>query len=101
MDYSTEILKWRGLEIEVRHNPDWCGVYTAIYGYALAHIEVRSLNGRPLPISKTGYQSKFDRADNVAAEGGAALYVRAWIDHAAQSQRNPASDPDPRQLSFF
>ncbi len=94
------VIKWRGREIEVLFNPDWCPVYREVYGYALGHLEIRSVNGAPLPISNTGYQSKFDRADNIAAEGGPAGYVLAWLEHAAQTLK-PAPEPDPRQLNLF
>jgi len=101
MDYSREIVKWRGLEIEVLHNPDWSPVYREVFGYALAHLQIRSLNGKPIPISKTVYQSKFERAENIAAEGGAAAYVVAWLDHAALAQCGSAGQADTRQLSLF
>ena len=95
-----EIIKWRGREIEVLFDPDWCIVFREVYGHALAHLEIRSLDGRPLPISKTGYQSKFDRTDNVEAESGAAGYVLAWLDHAAQANGR-SEQIDPRQLTLL
>jgi hypothetical protein len=100
MEQFRVIIKWRGREIEVIFNPDWCSVYREVYGYALGHLEIRSVNGAPLPISKTGYQSKFERTDNVDAEGGAAGYVLAWLDHAAQACKH-APEPDPNQLCLF
>ena len=100
MEQLREIIKWRGREIDVLFNPDWSSVYREVYGYAIGHLEIRSLNGRSLPISATGYQSKFDRADNIAAEGGPAAYVLAWLDHAALTVAI-SEHADPRQLSLF
>jgi hypothetical protein len=100
MDYSREIVKWRGLEIEVLHNADWSPIYREVYGYALAHLQICSLNRKPIPISETGYQSKFERAENIAAEGGAAAYVVA-LDHAELAQCGNTGQVDTRQLSLF
>lgn len=94
IEYTVETMQWRGLKVEVRYCRDWTPIYREIYGYALAHLEVRC--ARALPITKTGYLSKFERAENIDAEGGPVAYVRAWLDHAA-----PQPQEDPRQFSLF
>lgn len=101
MDQSREIIKWQGLDIEVRYNPDYAKVYCAIFGYSLAHLEIESVNREKLPITETGYRSHFERADNVAAEGGAAAYVLAWLDHAAKSPEWRELQELERQYALF
>ena len=100
MNYTTDIITWRGLDIEVRYNTDWSQVYREMYVHAIGHLEIRCLSGRALPISETGYKSQFDSAENIAAKGGAAAYVLAWLDQAANSQCG-AQTIDTRQLALF
>jgi hypothetical protein len=103
MEQSKETIKWRGREIEVRFNPDWPDVYQAVYGYALCHLEIRSLDGTPLPISDTLYRSRFDRTNNVEAAGGPAAFVLDWLEivanrYAKLQQPIPGSCPRRDQL---
>ena len=92
---------WRNLEVEVLFESDWSPVYREVYGYALGHLQIRCLNGKPLPFSDTGYQSHFERADSVQAFGGPPDYVRQWLEHAAQERTRQSQQPDPRQLALF
>ncbi|MFZ6769792.1 hypothetical protein ACO0LM_22290 [Undibacterium sp. Di26W] len=92
--YITESMQWCGISIEVRYCAEWTRTYRKIYGYALAHLEIRS--ARALPITATGYLSKFERTDNVEIEGGPVAYIRAWLDHAV-----PKPETYIRQLSLF
>jgi hypothetical protein len=98
---ERDLIKWRGLEIEVLFEPDWTPVYREIYGYAIGHLQIRCLNGKPLPFSKTGYKSHFERTDNVRAAGGPTDYVHEWLEHAAQENQRQDKEPDPRQLSLL
>lgn len=98
---QRDVIKWRNLEIEVLFDPDYTPVFREIYGHALGHLQIRCLNGKPMPISETGYKSHFDRTYNIEAEGGAAAYVRAWLDHAAQENGRGGPEADPRQLALF
>lgn len=58
-----------------------------IYGYRLAHLEIEAVEPAksPLPMTETGYRSHFGSADDVDAEGGPVAFVRASLEHAAQS----------------
>lgn len=90
---------WQGLRIEVLFFPDWSPAYRAVYGYALARLEIEA--DGPLPITETGFMGRFDRADNIDAEGGPVAYVRAWLDHAASSPEWLERQAAARQLSMF
>ena len=52
--YQSHILEWAGLSIEVRYSPDLLESYAVTYSYPLAHIEIRSANREPLPVTDTG-----------------------------------------------
>jgi hypothetical protein len=99
--YQLHILEWAGLLIEVRYSPDWLESYCVTYGYPLAHLEIKTVNREPLPVTETGYRSHFDRADNIEAEGGPVAYVLAWLDHAAQSQEWKQAVQKRQQLTLF
>jgi len=101
MDTTREFFLWQGLAIEVLFTPIYSESYHRIYGYALAHLQI-SVEGRaPLPISETGYRSRFERADNIDVTGGAATYARAWLDRAARSPAWIGAQERARQLSLF
>ena len=46
--YATHHFRWAGLVIEVRYCPDCSTCYREVYGYPLAHLEVRS-SATPCP----------------------------------------------------
>jgi hypothetical protein len=100
LEYNTETMQWRGLPVEVRYCPDWTTIYRDIYGYALGHLEIQCPR-RPLPITETGYLSRFERAENIDAEGGPLAYVRAWLDQAAGKPEWKAREVAAQQLSLF
>lgn len=92
---------WQGLAIEALYTPSYSEAYRSAYGYAIAHLQISTIGHEPLPISETGYLSHFERADNIAAAGGTAAYVRAWLEHAAQSSAWLTVQEEARQLSLF
>jgi hypothetical protein len=101
--YQIHRLQWDGITIEVRYDPDWSPSYRDVYGYPLAHLEIEAVKPAksPLPMTETGYRSHFGSADDVAAEGGPVAFVRAWLEHAAQSPAWKAAQEARRQLTLF
>lgn len=95
--------QWQGLGVEVLYCPNWFPFYEEIYGYPLAHLEIKTIQpeGAPLPITETGYLSHFMRADAIDAEGGPLAYARTWLDHAAQSPAWKEQQAGQRQYSLF
>jgi len=69
-------IAWRGVEIEITFTPDAFGM--------VDHIELRTANKEPLPVTETGYRSHFMSRGAVAHHGGAVAFVTAWLDHEAE-----------------
>ncbi len=73
---SQYIISWRGVEIEITFTPEKFGM--------VDHIELRTENKAPLPVTETGYRSHFMDKGAVAHHGGAVAFVTAWLDHEAE-----------------
>lgn len=65
------------------------------------HIELHVDEGFILPVTKTGYRSHFLPAATVEEFGGPEGYVRAWLDHEAQSPDWKRRKDAARQMSLF
>lgn len=48
------------------------------------HIELRTENKVPLPVTETGYRSHFMNKGAVGHHGGAVAFVTSWLDHKAK-----------------
>ena len=86
---------WRGIAIEVRHVAEW------VKSPCLDHIEIRSGDKTPLPITETGYKSHFIPPETIAEYGSALDYVTAWLDHEATTRDWQKRELEARQLSLF
>ena len=82
------IITWRGVEIEITYTPEKFGM--------VDHIELRTENKAPLPVTETGYRSHFMNKGAVAHHSGAVAFVTAWLDHEAKR-----SSWNNAQLSLF
>lgn len=78
--------------------PAWLGKSE---GYAIAHLEIIADNRAVLPVTETSYRSHFVPREVVEVLGGPVAYVRAWLDHEAQSPAWKAHRAASRQLSLF
>ena len=101
--YETHRLQWDGITIEVRYDSDWSPSYHNVYGYPLAHLEIEAVipTKAALPMTETGYLSHFGAPAEMDAEGGPVAFVRAWLDHEAQSPAWKAAQAERRQLALF
>lgn len=79
---------WRGIEIEITYTPKEFGMTD--------HIELRTEDKTPLPVTGTGYRSNFLPLGHVEQHGGAVAFVTAWLDHEAKRTRWNGA-----QLSLF
>jgi len=102
MAYTSEILIWQAYEIEVRYDPDPFNL-TYRYQEAMAHVEICTLKPEkaPLPITGTGYRSHFTPKGNIDEYDSVVEFVRAWLDHEAQSEAWKIAQEEARQLSLF
>jgi hypothetical protein len=79
---------WRGIALEIAFTPEKFGM--------VDHIEIRTEDRAPLPVTETGYRSHFIPPRTVAEHGGAVAFVTAWLEYeAAQTGWSGA------QLSLF
>lgn len=93
-------LIWEAITIEVRYEPEWLGT---IGEYRIAHLDITSLQPEraPLPITETGYRSRFLPREEVDAEGGPEAYVRGWLEAAAKEPEWRNYVATTQQLSLF
>lgn len=67
---------WRGVTVEI--------TFTPARFSTVDHIELRTENKTPLPVTETGYRSQFLPLDSIAEYGGAIAYVTDWLNHEAE-----------------
>jgi len=101
--YERQIIGWSGYRIEIAYCRNWSPSFEAIYGYAMSHIEIRTLEPEraPLPITETGYRSHFVHEPTVREWGGPEALVRAMLDDAAKSAEWKEREESRKQLSLF
>jgi hypothetical protein len=99
-------VQWACITIEVSYEPNWLGL--TIGGEPVAHLQLRSLNPEraALPMSETGYISRFVSGDEIEASGGPIAYVLAWLNAEADSRAwvpstCAANTQVPRRGSFL
>jgi hypothetical protein len=93
---QTFHFQWQGIEVEVRYTPRRWSV--------IDHLEIRSIapDGAPLPITGTGYRSRFMQPETVEAHGGDVVaQVRAWLDEEAAKPEWLAHVAASRQGELF
>ena len=84
-DHQTYDLDWQGIALSVTYRPHRSAAYEKIHGRRIAHLEIRSHDGGPLPVTETGYRSRFLPTHQVEAAGGPVAYVQAWLDYEAET----------------
>ncbi|WP_420860331.1 hypothetical protein [Algirhabdus cladophorae] len=85
-------VNWQGRMIEVSYDPDWLG------GTA-QHIELRC--SRPLPVTQTGYRSRFLTTKRVMRAGQLEVFIKAWLDDAADDKNWREREERDRQGELF
>ena len=90
---------WKGIALRISWAPQW--FERPCVDCAVAHLEVRSETGEPLPISQTGYRSHFLSREAVDAHGGPIQYVVAWLNHDAANHNWRKAVEKTTQLSLF
>ena len=99
-EYTTLAVHWEGLDIAVRYCAEWSPSYREVYGYPLAHLELR-IAGKAFPVSETGYLSHFNRPDNIEAAGGLVEFVLALLTDACRIVDGKEREATSHQLSLF
>ena len=98
---ETFRIDWSGIAIEIRWEPNWLNLTSG--GYDTAHLEIESIapERAQLPITGTGYRSHFTSPHTVAAHGGPAAFVEAWLESESQAPDWRREEQDRRQLFLF
>lgn len=91
--YCIHKIEWRGVQLEIEHMPSW--------SHGMDHIEIRSENRVPIPITETGYKSLFVATKDIEVTSDPVAYVLAWLDHEACSDEWKCKAVEQAQLSLF
>jgi len=94
-DYQIHQASWQGIPLSVSYCPDW----TRAMEQPVAHLTVKA--DVPLPITETGYRSRFLAPATVDDEGGPLPFVLAWLDYAAALPEWKDRQEQTKQLSLF
>lgn len=89
-EYQEYTINWRGRELNIRYCPDWSIAYKRNMGSPIAHLTVQSNDGKPIPISETGFISRF-------IFGGIPLEMDQSIDHLIEAWLNEEAKKQPWQ----
>lgn len=91
---------WRDIPITIRFNPNWSNAHREIYGFKMTHLEIIRDDRKQLPITSTGYTSRF--MDERGLEGlDITAFVIDWLNHEASSKSWKAYLTDQQQLKLF
>lgn len=90
----TATLIWEGRTVRLSYRPRYiCG---------MDHLELRVEAGQTLPVTQTGYRSRFiPPIEPVFTADDLATFVRAWLDEAARDPAWREAEAARQQLSLF
>ena len=96
-------LNWSGIEIEVIFERSYSEIYEKIYGYALSHIETRSVRPHhaPLPITDTGFRSIFMTEPEVLKHGGEVSLVLYCLKKGRRVRHGQRRMKKPNSINCF
>jgi hypothetical protein len=87
-------IAWRGRSIRLRYQPRWMN--------SVDHLEIESEDGLPLPVTETGYRSRFFApVDPPYTVDDLAELVTGWLDEEADTKAWRAAEEKRRQYSLF
>lgn len=100
-EYETYQVTWQEISIEIRHCQNCFSMSDD--DFVTQHIEVKSLDKRLLPITKTGYRSHFMNGAEALEEFGndPVAFVLWWLDETAKDPVWKRKEEDGRQGSLF
>ena len=89
-------LPWRGTLIAIRHTRDYL-----VRGTDHIEVMVKKPLKAILPITDTGYRSHFLDPEELATEGGPALFVQTWLEREAATKQWRVKESQMAQLDFL
>jgi len=90
---QIKTITWHDHEISLSLVPD--------YFENVAHLEIRSLDKQPLPITETGYRSHFFHSETPPTMTEVIDMVSAWINKEAKTKRWQNYETKSKQLDLF
>ena len=90
---KIDTIVWRGISMEITHVK---GCFSR-----MDHIEIHTEDRTPVPITETGYKSHFFPTGGLGEFETAVDFVRAWLEHDAESKKWKAQALAAQQLSLF
>jgi hypothetical protein len=90
---------WNNINIEIDYNPSYSISIREIYGYELAHVQVRAVQA--LPVTETGYLSYFTCTSEVEAQGGVIDLVILALNQEAKKAAWKKHEEELAQLKLF
>ncbi len=91
---------WNDIPLTISWEPNWLNLESR-EGIAAAHLQVRSRDNVPLPITQTGYRSHFTSSAAVTSAGGPVAYALAWLATEADTPEWRAHEAAANQLTLF
>jgi hypothetical protein len=100
---TVQRLDWQGIVVSVSYELDWLGLAAKLGEISNAHLEIEALSPEraALPITDTGYRSRFLPRSAVEQAGGPLGYVRTWLDAEAATPEWRAQQQTERQMTLF
>ena len=89
----TQNITWDGRIIHLSYCPK--------YLEEVAHVEIRTQDGEPMPITETGYKSHFVITDNPPCLEDVILFVTDWLDQETKSKSWLEYSENSKQLTLF
>lgn len=75
--------------------------YKSEYFEGMAHIEIRSEDQEPLPITSTGYKSHFFSTDNPPSMDETVQFVLDWLNKEAKTKQWQSYKAQSQQMELF
>jgi hypothetical protein len=90
----TATLIWEGRTVRLSYRPR--------YIFGMDHLELRVEAGETLPVTQTGYRSRFiPPVEPAFTADDLATFVRAWLYEAARDPAWREAEASRQQLSLF
>lgn len=97
-------MTYNNVALNITYDNDWSPAFKKYYGHGMTKLEVKSVDKTPLPISKTGYLSRFISEKIVDEQGGVETLVKKWLAEGENKREWKAylkQEKAKAQLSLF